>query len=296
MPNRFRFLIIAGKVFFAMSDFQHLLSKSHFWHLEDEIQEACQPFFAELGFNYFDYSRFYKNHTFVTFISDQQYSNFFLDYNKFEKHQVYKLPTTHLPAGQYLWSSYIDPAFLNLANQQFNHGLGVTLIRHHSDYVELANFAAPSHASEVLNIFLNHQELLDMFIIYFIEKFSHFLESKKNRILLPSHVFHQEEKITSHAGIKEKLFSEIKKLKKMGKKQVPIIIDNSIVALSLREMDCLNELFRGLTAKQIAKNLKISYRTVQVHSANLMSKMKVNKRGDLLNKIRVKNSVFLPPT
>ena len=61
---------------------------------------------------------------------------------------------------------------------------------------------------------------------------------------------------------------------------------NFIARLSEREKDVLQALLRGQTSKEIAKALRISPKTVDVHRANIMHKLKVTTYRDLLNIFR----------
>lgn len=55
-----------------------------------------------------------------------------------------------------------------------------------------------------------------------------------------------------------------------------------IAALTSREQDVLRELVRGHPNKTIAYDLGISPRTVEVHRANVMSKLGVRSLSDAL--------------
>lgn len=59
-------------------------------------------------------------------------------------------------------------------------------------------------------------------------------------------------------------------------------IDNRLAALSNRERDVLQGLVSGLANKQIAFNLGISPRTVEIYRANLMTKMQASSLSDLV--------------
>lgn len=59
-------------------------------------------------------------------------------------------------------------------------------------------------------------------------------------------------------------------------------IDGRLAALSNRERDVLQGLVRGLANKQIAFDLGISPRTVEIYRANLMTKMHASSLSDLV--------------
>jgi two-component system response regulator FixJ len=59
-------------------------------------------------------------------------------------------------------------------------------------------------------------------------------------------------------------------------------IDSRLATLSNRERDVLQGLVRGLANKQIAFDLGISPRTVEIYRANLMTKMQASSLSDLV--------------
>jgi two-component system, LuxR family, response regulator FixJ len=59
-------------------------------------------------------------------------------------------------------------------------------------------------------------------------------------------------------------------------------IDSRLASLSNRERDVLQGLVRGLANKQIAFDLGISPRTVEIYRANLMTKMQASSLSDLV--------------
>lgn len=59
-----------------------------------------------------------------------------------------------------------------------------------------------------------------------------------------------------------------------------------LARLSEREKDVLEAMLRGQTSKEIAKVLGISPKTVDVHRANMMHKLKAATYRDLLNMVR----------
>jgi two-component system response regulator NreC len=54
------------------------------------------------------------------------------------------------------------------------------------------------------------------------------------------------------------------------------------ISLTLREKEMLQHIAQGLTNKQIASTLIISVKTVDAHIANVMKKLKVNNRAQLI--------------
>ena len=66
-------------------------------------------------------------------------------------------------------------------------------------------------------------------------------------------------------------------------------IESRLAALSNRERDVLHGLVRGLANKQIAFDLGISPRTVEIYRANLMTKMQASSLSDLVRMALIAN-------
>lgn len=54
--------------------------------------------------------------------------------------------------------------------------------------------------------------------------------------------------------------------------------------LTVREQEIFRELIKGLSSKEIGRNLDISFRTVEVHRARIMEKMLVKNLAELVRK------------
>jgi DNA-binding CsgD family transcriptional regulator len=61
------------------------------------------------------------------------------------------------------------------------------------------------------------------------------------------------------------------------------LMSSFINVLTKREMEVLKYIVEGYTSKQIAEKLSISVRTSTTHRSNLMSKLKVKNKSQLLN-------------
>jgi two-component system response regulator FixJ len=68
------------------------------------------------------------------------------------------------------------------------------------------------------------------------------------------------------------------------------VIKRKLASLSPREREVLDGLIAGLPNKTIAYDLKISARTVEVHRANLMTRMGANSVADLVRMVFVVRS------
>jgi DNA-binding CsgD family transcriptional regulator len=105
--------------------------------------------------------------------------------------------------------------------------------------------------------------------------------------------------------LEKKLKKVANDLKISNEKQKASLIDNSLITkktteplgsfdlynslkqhnLTMREQQTLGYVMQGNTSKQIAKEMGISYRTVEFHMTKLKLKIGVNSRSQLIDKI-----------
>lgn len=68
-------------------------------------------------------------------------------------------------------------------------------------------------------------------------------------------------------------------------KGVEVNVDGRPVYLSPRESEVVQFTYEGYTAKQVARFMNISYRTVEKHLANVKEKLDCHTKMQLINKL-----------
>lgn len=66
---------------------------------------------------------------------------------------------------------------------------------------------------------------------------------------------------------------------------------SNTVNLTKRETEITQLIVNGFTCKEIAKQLNLSHRTIEVHKANLMKKLGVHSKAELTSKIIIQNNI-----
>lgn len=140
---------------------------------------------------------------------------------------------------------------------------GITIIDKLPDGVGFYNFGTNQHSHLLLSAYLNHLEDLKAFIVYFKERALDLLaKAHKHRFILPNNS--SEKKLL--------LYSDFKKAEDLQSLITP------------RQRDCLRDLARGMTAKQIANSLNLSHRTVESYLNTLKERLNCSNRFELINK------------
>lgn len=220
-----------------------------------EINQLAQPLFNSINANYFDYNRIYPNNGFLSLASDTHWLEHF-----FKQH--YKIGTAIVQSGIHLWDYYYYQKPIQVAKEAFNHAHGITIIYKRQNYIEYIDIAASNIHREIVSIYLNNFNLIEAFIQDFIEKAAPLISlAEAELVKLPSDV---TENITNDLLQPDDCYL-LQKFK-----------------LTRREYQCLENYFKGSTAKETARILNLSYRTVEEHFNNLKRKLNCQHKRDLL--------------
>ena len=239
-----------------------------------DIRQICQPMFDIFGINYFDYARIYKNGEGIFLYSDPEWVEYFLN------HPKYIPPCKLLPEGRYIWHSYFDDNFLSVARNEFSHEHGVTLVRNtNHDYDELINFSADPKQKQVYNLYINQTKILDHFINYFLDKVNPFINTiTRKRLLIDNN-----KNVTLHEDSWEEKYQKFCQFTSFSPLKSQVKLPPSIQkCLSTREEDSIKHLLQGLSAKEIARQLNISHRTVEQYLDSARQKLNCKSRIELI--------------
>lgn len=162
---------------------------------------------------------------------------------------------------------------------QHNTFDSIAIFRKRPEYVEEVFFATHRKDIYISSFCINHMSLLDRFFSYFRDQGSRIiLQAQENDILLPS----QFDFGQSNEDVLE---NDIKALDSVLPRKT-ILFNRSNgkeVVLSSQESECLRCISKGQTAKTTARNLGISFRTVETYLANIKLKSDLRHKSELIN-------------
>lgn len=222
-----------------------------------EVQAICQPLFSATNINFFDYIRFYTNNSFVGLVSDRYWIEHFFKSN-------FILGCTLKNQGAHLWQSYRPQLLLHQAKELFNHDHGISVFIPNKNYIEYFEFAAPRENKEILSIYLNNFEIIERFCKFF---------TNESKALIKKVM---EKPIFINEDMKGELIPEFSVDSSYQNK------NSLLLKLSQRERECFDHFTNGKTAKETAKLLGISYRTVEEYFANIKKKSGCPYKRNLL--------------
>ncbi len=257
----------------------NLSIKQHIsWEMQYEVYRICKPLFDHFNINYFDYARFYKNdHEAIILYSDANWVAYFLN-------DTYVKPSAILKEGNHLWAGYIPPEIISVASKKFNHEHGVTLCYNRPTYDEIFNFSASRENYQVLQLYTQQTSALEKFCGYFLEKAeSMIIKLEQQKLTLPSSVSLAE---NASLSFEQKCKVFLEGLNIHHRHSLQTLAYAKSKKITPREFECLYQLSKGLTVKQIARTLNLSPRTVEVHLNHLKEKLECKRTIEIFAKIK----------
>jgi DNA-binding CsgD family transcriptional regulator len=215
--------------------------------------------------DFFSYTRFYLDGTSISLLNNTDWYEFFLKKEVPGCVNVYKLKT-----GIHLWAELFPQAAVEDARQNFKIDNGIQFTFNQKEYVEVFSFASKPNTARALLTILSNIDLLEKYIHYFRGHAERLIsQSIKQKIIIP-------EIMRGFKVVPSFSFKQTRKefLKKIG-------YEDMMDDLTQREVQCLKHVANGMTAKKIARILGISYRTVEVHIANIKSKLNCNNKSQI---------------
>lgn len=160
--------------------------------------------------------------------------------------------------------------------KDFNIHQIVSTLNYCGDYIENISFVTDRSDVDLATFFINNPDLIARFIMYFKDKAKKILKTKEKEALSPSTLIIGNKPIIEDK--KKQNFINATKFKR-----VSINCSTKELVLSNKEASILHHLSRGKTAKEIARELSISSRTIEYHIDNMKSKTGLHSKSGLVD-------------
>ncbi len=253
------------------------------------IETLCSDLFSRTKIKVFAYFRFLKNGRYIYLCNRLDWVSFCLQNIQSNQGTALGEEIKHSSINDYycyLWpitqSDYLMKALYN-----YNIWNGLSLFRRREDYIELWGFASDRSVDSLSAYYFNHLELLKSFVEDFstvsMELFLR--DSKDNLAIYKEYQIGEEELAINYKMNKERI-DQFMKLTE-PKKKIAIVTDRGEEYLTKSELFCMNKLMMGLSAKEIARLIPRSYRTIEKHIENMKKKLECRNIHDLKNTYRV---------
>ncbi len=266
------------------SDFEKYLSNCP----SREIINICEPLFKNSNIDHFLYLKLYSDGSRISLTTCNDLLRWIYQENKLISNSV-----SHINSGIYLakdlinFVSYKDAkkieAQIDGARNYFNLDLienGIYLIKKEEHYCELFEFGAAACKKSLINFYLNNIDILKHFILYFKDKAKRLIKKLEQNRFQPTYLTGHLTATNNNFRLINANFFEATKLSGLSINQGSINTH-----LTKREYECLTFLVGGCSAKEIAKALHISPRSVEYHLENIKRKLNCHTKSALISKI-----------
>ncbi len=246
------------------------------------IAEICKPL-NKLGITSFNYVRTYDDGSQINLTNIPAWLEYFYK-NEFYRIGAFERHPSQYESGYALWPHLSGQKIFFDARSYFNIDNGITLIEKQLDSCDFYYFGTTTNNSAIINFYLNNIDLLKRFILYFKDRANSIIKkASQNRIVLPNHFDQHESPNKKETYTLESFKKEF--LKETAIKNLRLTGDLEGELLTSKQLGCIIYLIEGKTAKEIAKILRISYRTVEGHINKLKIRFNCNTKNQLISKL-----------
>ncbi len=266
-----------------------LLSKNHICYSSSGIvKEICKPLFNILRINYFSFYRIYTNGDRIRLCSNPEILEKYYEEGWYETSAFERITIPYYDTCV-IWSSMEEGYRVCLEKQLYElYKLNdmISIIKTQSNYVDIYDFSTSEANVNLNSIFLQQMNILERFTQYFNVSASNLIQqAMKERFKLPLKK-DKNQSDTQRETLETLDLNMSNRMKEFYRLTIPQYLclptEEGETALSQRETECLVNSIQGLSAKQIAQRLKISYRTVETHIANIKNKSGYSSMNKLI--------------
>jgi DNA-binding CsgD family transcriptional regulator len=240
------------------------------------------PLFNCFGITHFTYVKIYNDGSRCSLSTNAEWTESFFK-NKFYMLASHETDINKFKSGYLLWlaANETDQKVISFSREFHNIDNGITIIERQASSCDFYHFGSTRDNYKIINFYINNIDLLNKFILYFKDKASKLItEAKNNKIILPDIKKPFYNKVLSKFKDENSAnFLEMCKINRI------FFEDNGLLQyLTKREFDCLLDLIQGKTAKEIARKLNISSKTVEYYLGKVKIKLGCYTRAQLIHK------------
>lgn len=236
------------------------------------IIDICKPLEERFNINYYLYVRDYKDGRRIWFTTNGKWTEYFYQH---ELYQVSAFENSFIPykPGYYLWSTLPGQKVFNIA-REFNIDHGMTIVTDHQDYYEFFHFATTPENNAAVNFYMNHMDILQKFMGYFVDKAKDIIKKADKMIVDVPHPTIVETAAQNTIELDYPVNDFLSSIDN-GKYCLKNLTEE--IHITKREADCLTWFLKGKTMEEIALLENISKRTVETYTDQIKRKLNCHK-------------------
>jgi DNA-binding CsgD family transcriptional regulator len=174
-----------------------------------------------------------------------------------------------------------EKGLLKAITNTFGFDYIMHIVKHERDLQHMYSFFLRCNENQLLFFIANQLTHLQRFIAIYerqCKQALEFVKSDKDRLILP----YSEGKLGDISDVLQScLVGEGKP--PVDELFIPHALDNRLVKLTLQQANCFQLLLQGLTAKDIAQRMNLSYRTIQHYTAYIYERLGLENSRELIS-------------
>lgn len=244
----------------------------------DTILEPLKLF----NLNNFGYGKITRDGKFFRLGNNPTYTDIYFrevirDFVNTQRDCVHSHNFSQAPHSQmYMWN--VDKQHFCQLRNEANMGNGISFYNFTGDYIEIWSVGGTPEDTGLSDFYLNNLALLNRFFLYFKSQAKDLLDLSDHNKTVDLGIQRPVLAIPQLDDKRVELFNE-----QISQNKYLLSNGTNDFTLTLRELECLFYKNMGLTAKEVAQKLNISYRTVETHIENIKTKSGMQKIQHLLN-------------
>lgn len=253
-----------------------IIDKHPFLAMAKDIDDICKPL-RQFGIHLYSYRKTFKDGSRINVSNN---ANWLEDYFQYElyKSSLFESDIDCYSSGFSVWPKESSLPVFEHGRTYYSSDNGITLILKDKDYCEFFIFGADQHNKQMINFYINNLELIRSFTEYFIERSSDLMKQAKSSLITLKPTMKNSNQIH-----KKYLSIDSSNIKQLFPKKIHLNTSISQpIQLTPREISCIKYLMNGKTAKEIANQLHLSYRTIEYYLENIRSKTGCRNKYELM--------------
>lgn len=248
----------------------------------DKVMRLAEPLKKAFGTDIFGYSRLQQDGSYFQITTKAQPSEFYFSNDLYLDNVMTRNPDLFVNGFSLLNMCDIgeeDPGQKKM-NGKYNFDHFLFFVHKEQNDSHLFYFSAQERNPQLLNTFMNNLHVFRKYTQYFMNEWNSYLPNMdRYSINLKEQMGAKFDKVNHRLAFNPNIAEKELFLKKIG---VLDIFPSQV--LSRREVDCLNYLRIGYTARLTGKALCLSNRTVESYIASAKNKLGIFETSDLVKK------------
>ncbi|RZI46847.1 helix-turn-helix transcriptional regulator [Candidatus Finniella inopinata] len=255
--------------------------------IQKKLSEIAKPLEDNLSIRFLTYRRFYNDGNLLYLFNHEQWMDYVLGSSNWVSSSFKKKIklTTEQALIDNVWSEKVDhedPILGSLYAHDIWHGISVYI--KHNSYIESFAFAGTRATPQVLDIYSNHHYVLDHFRKYFYVQAKPLIDGYDRKLLIPFSL----EEMMAPSDLNKKIE---KFMQETSLNQIPLFLGGERYCAFQKGNGLSGGVCLWRTAKQIARRLGISFKTVETHLEHAKQKTDCQSKSDMI-KVVMQNNDF----